>query len=66
MSKLLITTIGLLATPTGRSAKAGAEQGEILKLENAWILTEDGVILQVGTGEPPTEELGNGSEVLDA
>ena len=66
MSKLLITNIGLLATPTGCEAKAGRAQGEILKLEDAWILTEDGVILQVGTGEPPTMELGNCYEVLDA
>ncbi len=66
MSKLLITNIGLLATPTGCEAKAGRAQGEILKLKDAWILTEDGVILQVWTGEPPTEELGNCYETLDA
>ena len=28
MSKLLISNIGLLATPEGRSAKAGAAQGD--------------------------------------
>ena len=66
MSKLLITNIGLLATPTGREAKAGRAQGDILKRENAWILAEDDIILQVGTGDPPTEELGNCYEVLDA
>ena len=66
MSKLLITNIGLLATPAGKEAKAGAAQGEILKLENAWILAEDGVILEVGTGEPPVTEPGNCFEVFDA
>ena len=66
MSKLLISNIGLLATPEGRSAKAGAAQGDILKRENAWILTEDGVILEVGSGEPPVMDLENCHEVLDA
>ena len=66
MSKLLISNIGLLATPEGRSAKAGAAQGDILKRENAWILTEDGVILEVGSGEPPVMDLENCYEVLDA
>ncbi len=66
MSKLLISNIGLLATPTGRAAKAGAAQGEILKHENAWILTEDGVILETGSGEPPAMDLENCYEVLDA
>ncbi len=47
MSKLLISNIGLLATPAGKEAKAGAAQGDILKRENAWILTEDGVILSL-------------------
>ena len=66
MSKLLISNIGLLATPEGRSAKAGTAQGDILKLENAWILTEDGVIREVGSGEPPVMDLENCYEVLDA
>ena len=47
MSKLLITNIGLLATPTGCAAKSGREQGEILKLKNAWIMTEDDLITEI-------------------
>ncbi len=35
MRKLLLHNIGLLATPQGFAARAGASQGEILKLENA-------------------------------
>ena len=66
MSKLLITNIGMLATPLGKSAKAGREQGNILKQENAWILTEDGVILETGSGEPPAMELERCFEVIDA
>lgn len=66
MSKLLITNIGLLATPTGRAAKSGREQGEILKLKNAWIMTEDGLITEIGTGEPPAMELERCFEAVDA
>lgn len=53
MSKLLITNIGTLATPIGSAAKKGKEQGEIQVLHNAWVLTQDGIITQVGTGDGP-------------
>lgn len=56
MSKFLIQNIGMLATPTGKAAKAGSEQGKIESLENAWILIEDGRIEAVGTGEAPAAE----------
>ena len=53
MSKLLLTNIGMLATPVGSGAKSGAEQGNIEILKDAWVLVEDGVIAQVGTGAAP-------------
>jgi len=53
MNKLLLTNIGMLATPTGSAAKSGAEQGNIQILKDAWVLVEDGIIAQVGTGAAP-------------
>jgi len=53
MSKLLLKNIGMLATPTGSAAKSGAEQGNIQILKDAWVLVEDGIIAQVGTGAAP-------------
>ena len=53
MSKLLLTNIGMLATPLGKGPKSGSEQGEIQILKDAWVLCEDGVIAQVGTGPAP-------------
>ena len=63
MSKLLLTNIGMLATPTGTAAKSGPEQGSIQILKDAWVLVEDGIIAQVGTGAAPAVE---GAEVVDA
>ncbi len=51
--KTLIYNIGVLATPNGTSANAGEKQGQIAFLENAYILCENGLITQIGTGEPP-------------
>ncbi len=53
MKKLLLTNIGTLATPLGSEAKKGEEQGQIKFLKNAWVLMEDGLVSQVGTGAPP-------------
>ena len=63
MSELLLTNIGMLATPTGSSARSGAEQGQIQILRNAWVLISQGQIAQVGTGTPPSV---NGAQVVDA
>jgi len=63
MERLLVTNIGVLATPAGTAAKGGASQGEIRVLRDAWVRIEDGLIAQVGTGQPdPAPE----SHVLDA
>ena len=63
MSKLLLTNIGMLATPQGSAAKKGPEQGAIQILKDAWVLVEDGVIAQVGTGNPPAAA---DAQVVDA
>ena len=63
MSELLLTNIGMLATPTGSSARRGAEQGQIQILRNAWVLISQGQIAQVGTGTPPAV---SGAQVVDA
>lgn len=52
---LLIKNIGMLATPTGIAAKKGAAQGEITILENAYILIENGIIAEIGTGTPTVD-----------
>ena len=70
MNRLLIHNIGLLATPTGSAAKAGPAQGQILLQNNAWILAEDGLIKQTGTGDswqqiPQEEKTAKGAEELE-
>lgn len=63
MSQLLLTNIGMLATPVGNGAKKGADQGSIQVLQNAWVLMEDDLISQVGTGAPPPVK---NAQVVDA
>lgn len=63
MQKLLLTNIGMLATPVGSEAKKGAEQGRIQILKNAWVLVADGLIAQVGAGTPPAVQ---DAQVVDA
>lgn len=63
MKKLLVKNIGMLATPQGKRARSGAEQGELQILKDAWVLIEDGLISQVGTGAAPEAA---GAEVVDA
>ena len=50
MGNILVKNIGMLATPQGKAAKKGAEQGQIQILKDAWVLVKDGVIDSVGTG----------------
>lgn len=57
MATLLIKNIGRLQTPVGSFAHKGAEQGENLKLDNAAILSEDGIIKAITSdGELPCKE----------
>ena len=63
MKKVLIQNIGMLATPEGKTAHRGEEQGKIRFLKDAWVRIEDGVIAKVGTGKP---EGADGAEIIDA
>lgn len=57
MATLLIKNIGRLQTPVGSFAHKGTEQGENLKLDNAAILSEDGIIKAITSdGELPCKE----------
>ena len=53
MSTLIVTNIGMLATPQGKGPKKGPEQGDIKILNDAWVLIKDGVIAGVGQGKLP-------------
>ena len=61
MSALLIKNIGLLATSPDSQIKKGKKQGELLFLEDAYILCENGIIKEIGQGELPVAD-----EVIDA
>ena len=63
MGNILVKNIGMLATPQGKTAKKGAEQGQIQILKDAWVLVKDGVIDSVGTGAAPAAP---DAEVIDA
>lgn len=65
MGRLVVTNIGCLATPTGNSARRGAEQGTIRFLKNAYLAAENGTITAVGEGSVP-ETLLKDATVLDA
>ena len=47
MSNLIVTNIGMLATPRGAGPKKGPEQGKIELLKDAWVLMEGGSVAQV-------------------
>lgn len=65
-NRLLITNIGVLATPQGRAARTGAAQGEILSLTGSHVAVEDGVIVSMGQAAPPSGFSDGSAEVLDA
>ncbi len=57
MAKLLVKNIGVLQTPVGSYAHKGKEQGENLKLYNAAVLAEDGLIKAItADGQLPCSE----------
>ena len=49
--KTLVKNIGTLVTPLGNTARKGIHQGETETIHDAWILSEDGIIKEIGTGE---------------
>ena len=63
MSELLVTNIGMLATPLGSAARKGPEQGQIQVLKDAWVLIRDERVAQVGSGPAPAVP---GAQVVDA
>ena len=63
MGNLLIKNIGLLATPLGTAAKSGAGQGAVQFLYDAFVRIEDGIITEVGSGNPRAKA---GETVVDA
>ena len=63
MGNLLIKNIGLLATPMGTAAKSGAQQGAVQFLYDAFVRIEDGIITEVGSGNPRAK---GGETVVDA
>lgn len=65
MSRLVITNIGCLATPEGKTPRAGAEQGQITLRHHAYLVCEDGRITAIGEGDVPAALLA-GAEQVDA
>lgn len=65
LNRLAIINIGKLASPLGKSAKSGDEQGQILELQDAWVLVHGQYIHKVGTGQISPAAL-EGYEVVDA
>ena len=56
MQSLLVSNISTLATPQGSGPRKGPEQGKIQFLKDAWVLIEDGMIVQVGSGPAPAAD----------
>ncbi len=63
MDTLLITNIGTLSTPTGDAFLSGSNQGKVDILHSSWVRCVDGIIEEIGTGNPPSLP---DAEVLDA
>jgi imidazolonepropionase len=64
MATLLIKNIGILQTPIGSHSHRGKEQGENLKLKDAAVLIENGVIKEITSdGKLPSS---SADEVIDA
>ncbi|MBQ9960737.1 MAG: imidazolonepropionase [Firmicutes bacterium] len=57
MAKLLVKNIGTLQTPVGSFSHRGAQQGENIKLHDAAVLIEDGIIKAITEeGKLPCDE----------
>lgn len=64
-NRLVISNIGLLATPLGRTAAAGPDQGRISQRSGAYLVAEEGVITALGNGQVPADLL-QGARHIDA
>jgi imidazolonepropionase len=54
--KTLFYNIGMLATAQGSRPLCGREQGEVKISKDAWILSRDGIVVELGEGTPPLAE----------
>ncbi len=52
-NRLVISNIGLLVTPLGRTAAVGPAQGQISQRTGAYLVAEDGIITALGNGQVP-------------
>jgi imidazolonepropionase len=50
---LLVNEIGTLVTPLGEGARAGTAQGQLQTLKDAYLVIQDGKVVEVGSGSPP-------------
>lgn len=64
-NRLVISNIGLLATPLGHTAAVGPAQGQISQRTGAYLVAEDGIITALGNGQVP-ETLLQGARHIDA
>ena len=62
MQKMIVKNIGMLATPEGKTARRGPEQGQIRVLKDAYVEIEDGLVTKIGTDAPDE----TGAQVIDA
>ena len=62
MQKMIVKNIGMLATPEGKTARRGSEQGQIRVLKDAYVEIEDGFVTKIGTDAPDER----GGQVIDA
>lgn len=60
---LLVTGIGTLLTPTGRSARTGAAMRQLLRIDCAAVAVQSGVITDVGTEQEVLQRL-QGATIL--
>lgn len=66
MAKLLVKNIGILQTPVGSHSHRGKEQGENLKLLNASVLIEDGIITSITSDGAVACDESEADTVVDA
>lgn len=66
MATLLVKNIGILQTPVGSHSHKGEAQGENLKLKDAAVLIEDGIIKEITEGGKLPANADKADTVLDA
>ncbi len=64
MGDLLLVNVGELVTPRGASPRGGSAQGELLRLDNAFLAIRDGVVADLGPMKKVPRDFPG--EVLDA